>query len=124
MFSRLLQKREQPQPPLSIPSPQKIAETLWQTRGCRAKAARLLGVSLRWLTEQIQTNPALSEVLWEIEENIKDIAEEKLFQRIERGNLRAIEFYLSRKGKDRGYGEEKGENRTTLVNWVSVITSQ
>ena len=121
MFGRLLTVRDQQNHTPAIPSPQKIAKTLWETRGCKAKAAKLLGVSLRWLTEQVQSNPALQEVLWEIEETIKDTAEEKLFQRIERGNLRAIEFYLSRKAKDRGYGEEKADSKSVFVNWVSVV---
>lgn len=39
----------------------------------------------------------------EIEDELFDIVEEKLFDLIKKGEYRAIEFYLKTKGKNKGY---------------------
>ncbi len=41
-----------------------------------------------------------------VNESLLDMVEERLHQRLEYGDMRAIEFFLDRKGKTRGYQQE------------------
>lgn len=57
----------------------------------------------RWLKEDEEYAEAVSEQ----SETILDIAERKLLEKVEEGDLRAIMFLLKTKGKERGYDEKR-----------------
>jgi hypothetical protein len=78
--------------------------------GVYAQAARNLGVGpdgkpvSRWYVwDYVRREPELQRVVENISEARLDLAEHKLFEKIEQGVLPAINFYLTTKGKDRGY---------------------
>lgn len=87
-------------------SEEKYLAAIRQARGNRAIIAKLLGVNLSGVYERINKNPKLREACRVASEELKDIAETKLFELVEAGDFQAIKFYLSTQGRDRGYGEK------------------
>jgi len=55
----------------------------------------------------INTDPEFAEQVKNVDNIALDFAESKMFQGIEGGNTQLIKFYLSRKGKNRGYVERQ-----------------
>lgn len=65
--------------------------------------ARSLGCDRRTLSAYIKKR--FPDLITEMRESMLDVAEAKLLQNINSGNQNAIEFFLDRQGKDRGYGD-------------------
>lgn len=99
-----------PPPPLSsakqgnIPY-EAIIEALEKSNGLVTIAAKLLGVNFRTLVKYIQKNKKLQEHLYEIDEHMKDKVQNKLYEKIDKGDAGAMYFYLKCKAKDRGFIE-------------------
>ncbi len=55
-----------------------------------------------WLSSDVEFNERVNDVF----EGVLDLAEAKLIEKIERGDLTAIIFYLKTIGKKRGYVEK------------------
>jgi hypothetical protein len=53
-----------------------------------------------------QAEPWLKEAIFEATESTLDLAELSMRAAIECGNMKAIMWFLERKGRDRGYGKE------------------
>lgn len=87
---------------------QKVIEALAASAGIIAHAAKKLGYERPWLHTRIKKSPKLMEAYDQIKETNLDLAESKLLQAINNGELIAIFFYLKCKGKSRGY-IERGE---------------
>jgi transposase-like protein len=73
---------------------------------CEA-VCRKLGVTRRTLLKYRQRWPEVQEALDEEREAGLDYAENKLIQLVQSGDFRAIAFYLERKGRDRGWGQQQ-----------------
>ena len=71
--------------------------------------------------KRIQTNPSLKNTVEKITEEVKDIAEHELFNKIKKGDLRAITYFLDRRAKDRGYALKTEQD---ISGEVSVTHSQ
>ena len=82
-----------------------VAEALISTGGIRTNAALLLKCSPSTIKRYIDRSEALARIESEVVEHILDLAESKLVEAINDGNLTAIMFYLKTKGKHRGYTE-------------------
>lgn len=79
----------------ALPKSGGIWTTIAQRVGCNRHTAE----------KRILANPTLKQA-WKDEcEAVGDIAESKLIEAIEAGDLAAIKFYLSTKAKNRGYSE-------------------
>jgi len=78
-------------------------EALRRNAGIIALAARDLGVTRQALEQRIKRSRVLTEVVRDVEESTLDIAEAGLKQAIAKGDAASIRFYLSTKGKRRGY---------------------
>lgn len=97
-------------------SEQVILDAVKGSRGIISDIARKLGVS--WFTARnyIKHYPKAVEA-FEHEENAAiDFAQNKLFEKIEQGDLNAIEFFLSKKGRRKGWGSE-----AEALNWKGVL---
>lgn len=77
--------------------------------------AKELGCDRRTLSTYIKKN--MPDVIKDMREAMLDVAEAKLLQNINSGNENAIEYFLDKQGRDRGYGEKL----TVLPNAVPVI---
>ena len=82
-----------------------VAEALRSAGGIRSDAAALLKCSPSTIKRYIDRSEALATIAREVVEEVVDLAESKLVDAINDGNLTAIMFYLKTKGKDRGYSE-------------------
>ena len=71
--------------------------------------ARDLGVSRGNLYTYVREKMNLD--YKDVKESMLDIAEAKLMQNIADGNQNAIQFFLDRQGKSRGYGEKQQMDR-------------
>lgn len=82
-----------------------IEQVLRESKGMVFLASRQLGCSYNTIRAWVQRSPYLK-ALCEMEDGaVTDTAELKLYQAILNGEAWAIQYRLSRKGKDRGYGE-------------------
>jgi len=66
--------------------------------------AQKIGCNRNVLSKYIRAN--MPEVFSEMKESMKDLAESKLLENIKGGNENAIEYFLDRQARDRGYGEK------------------
>ena len=82
-----------------------VAEALRTTGGIRTNAALLLKCSPSTIKRYTDRSEVLASIESEVVEQILDLAESKLVDAINDGNLTAIMFYLKTKGKHRGYTE-------------------
>lgn len=87
------------------PDDEQIIQALRASSGLVALAASKLGVNRRTLYNWFQEDPELLEALHDVRESMKDLAEGKLLQQVQEGNLTAIIYYLKTQARDRGYQE-------------------
>ena len=83
----------------------RVAAALLEAHGVVAHAARLLGVTREHLSTYIGKHPDLQQVRDEARERLLDIAEEGLFEAVKKKRPWALQYVLSRLGKNRGYTE-------------------
>ena len=93
-----------------------VRRALLDAHGLKAVAARKLGVERITLNLFIERHPDLQELAYAIDEETIDFAESKLLQAINNGNVRAIIYYLTNKGKSRGYGKDTTTNVLVMNN--------
>lgn len=82
-----------------------IAEALKSAAGIRSGAAALLGCSPSTIKRYVDRSATLARIEKEVVEFTLDLAESRLLDAINDGNLTAVMFYLKTKGKNRGYSE-------------------
>jgi len=85
----------------------RFIEACKESGGIRSVIAKRLKVTRGAITLFLQKNPELEKYIDEADQEINDLAESKLFQKIQEGNMRAIQFRLQTKAKDRGYVERQ-----------------
>jgi len=85
---------------------------LTECKGMMFVAARRLGCDYHTMQRRVRQSKHLQAVITEQAGQVLDTAELKLFQAITTGDLGAIKYILSTKGKDRGY-IERVENRVS-----------
>jgi hypothetical protein len=90
----------------------KIIAALEATRGMVYAAARRLGCHPDTIHDRAKVSRKVKECMDFQNGIVKDVCESKLLEHIKAGNLKAIMFYLARKGRERGYGDtvERGGN--------------
>jgi hypothetical protein len=86
--------------------PAQIAAALRKSHGLVSVAARMLGCAVQTVYTHISKHEIVAQAMREASDEILDLAEGKLFQAINDGNLQAITFILKTKGRTRGYVEE------------------
>lgn len=90
----------------------RMISALAETLGNVSEACKDANISrqthYRWLKEDEE----YAKIIQEQSEVILDIAENKLLEKVQEGDMRAIMFILKTKGKERGYDEK----RTISIN--------
>lgn len=87
-----------------------IIEALKAAHGLIAVAARALGVDRRTIHNRASRSPAIRDALAEAREHIVELAEQRLFEKVDSGELPAVTFLLSRLARSKGYGDSLGIN--------------
>ncbi|TIP29395.1 MAG: hypothetical protein E5X67_07260 [Mesorhizobium sp.] len=82
---------------------ERVAKALTKTGAMVAETAKLLGVSRQSLYLFLQRYPELQQLRTEIEDEMLDEAEGHLATAVRNGDLDACMYYLSTKGKNRGF---------------------
>lgn len=83
----------------------KIIAAIKESKGLLTLAARKAGISYITVWRYTQDFPSVKQAVEEAKETMTDFAEGKLFEKISKGDITAIIFYLKTKGKSRGYIE-------------------
>lgn len=89
-------------------------------------AARKLGVDADTVHAAVKRWPELEVVLAECRESALDLAEDKLIEHIDAGNVTALIFFLKCQGKLRGYIERSeltGPNGAPLLDGVVSVSA-
>lgn len=74
--------------------------------GVVEEIAKRLGVTSRAVTKRKKEHPDFAEAVEEEANVVLGTAESELVKAIKKGNLKAIMWFLDRKGKERGYGKQ------------------
>ena len=93
-----------------------------KSRGLIALAARELGCPRSTIYRYIDRHPTVKKAVEEERDSLIDLAEQKLFEHVENGNLPAIMFVLKTIGKDRGYWEQRGEQKPSHFDDTIQVT--
>lgn len=103
--------------------PEEMASIIVEERGFVTRTARRMDISLGTVYNAIKRHKIVAEALDMAREKEKDNVEIKMYDRIDEGSDKLIQFYLSTMGKDRGYGvtthiknEQSGEIKIEYVN--------
>jgi len=101
---------------------EKFLEALREAKGNVSLACEISGIPRRTYYNWLKNEKFKSEVD-KISEEAIEFVENKLMERIEKGDLGAIIFFLKTKGKHRGWSERlevKHENQAPIINIVGV----
>ena len=82
-----------------------ILKALKASRGIVSAAARRMGMTRRQLTRRVKSSEKLKEARDDARAEFCDLAESKLVENVEAGNVPSVLFALKCLGKDRGYVE-------------------
>jgi hypothetical protein len=85
-----------------------VVIAITEERGLMSQTAKRLGVTYQVLNDYIKRREACAMALKEARESMGDVAEKKLFEQIEKGDVRCIMYYLSTVHRHRGYGMSRG----------------
>ena len=80
-----------------------VIEAIKRGRGVLASISKILKIQRREAEKLIDDSDVLQEEFKYQQQVIADFAEKKLIDKIERGNLPAIKFYLERMAANRGW---------------------
>lgn len=83
------------------------AQAITEAQGLISVAARRLGVSRSAVYNAVNRHKRVAEALQDARERTTDLAEGKLYSKINDGDITAIIFYLKTQGKTRGYVERQ-----------------
>ncbi len=84
-----------------------LADKLMETNGNIARTADFFNIRYTDLARLCDRKPTLRNTLVGERERLVDLAEEKLREKVNGGNLRAVMFTLKTVGKNRGYYERR-----------------
>jgi len=88
-------------------TPTDYIDAITEANGLISVAARRLGVTRGAVYKAMQNHPEITQAVEDARERTTDLAEAKLFQKINDGDNTAIIFYLKTQAKKRGYVERQ-----------------
>ena len=83
---------------------QAILSAIYRHAGVISLVARELGTSRQNIHQRIKASPELQAAVAEAEDELLDVAEGHVARLIRQGDRATVVWYLSRKGRSRGYG--------------------
>lgn len=90
-----------------MPTPEEYTNAILEAQGLISVAARRLGVTRSAIYEAAKNHEVIRSAINDARERTTDLAEGKLFQKINEGDNTAIIFYLKTQAKQRGYVERQ-----------------
>jgi len=101
---------------------QEIQEAIPKTHGVKKYLAEKLNVDRQTIYRYFDRYPDLEEASQEYLDSVSDVAEHHLIEAVKAGNSWAVRYWLSTRGKHRGY-TTKSEAMFNSSNPMQVITS-
>jgi hypothetical protein len=83
-----------------------VIEALQNTHGIITQAANKLGIGRSCLRNRINAHPELYKIMMEAREEIIDLAESVMIQKLQSGDANMAQFVLRTLGANRGYIDE------------------
>lgn len=111
-------------------STDEVRDAIHKNRGLLTYVAQDLGVRKSHVRAFINRKTSLMTELNEARESFLDVAEKKLFEKIEAGEHWAIVYYLSTQGKSRGYISPNsktgniGDTNNITVTTFNIVSAQ
>jgi hypothetical protein len=84
--------------------PKKVCSAIAKAHGSLTKVCEFFRIPRSTMIRYLERNEICREALDHAREDMGDIAESKLFEHIESGDIRCLLFYLSTVHRQRGYG--------------------
>ena len=85
----------------------KLVET-YRRKGCNISATcEALGISRETFYEWCDKFPHIKQGIEAAQESLVDYADTKLMEKVQEGNMQALQFFLKAKGKKRGFDESR-----------------
>jgi hypothetical protein len=105
----------------------RVLEAIKDSGGIKKNICAKLAVHRTTLDEWIAGNEAIAEAYRDEKEKLKDLADERLVEQIQMGNLGAIIWYQKTQCRDRGYSERvetahSGEVSVTVTPDLSKLS--
>lgn len=97
---------------------EKFLEALSKHRGNRSEARKATNTTQYQMYAWLANDPDFKERITHIEDEILDFVEDRLLDSCALLDVGAIKFYLSRKGKKRGWADESiksDDDKTTII---------
>lgn len=122
MENKIIEKKKNGRPKKITEKKFKIA--VQDSQGIKAVIAKRLGCTWVCVNNYVKSNPFAQKLLDEESEVVLDMAESVVFNAIQNGDERVAEWYLQKKGKNRGYcdnvgiqvkGNENAVNDNTII---------
>jgi len=122
MENKIIEKKKNGRPKKITEKKFKIA--VQDSQGIKAVIAKRLGCTWVCVNNYVKSNPYAQKLLDEESEVVLDMAESVVFNAIQNGDERVAEWYLQKKGKNRGYcdnvgiqvkGNENAVNDNTII---------
>jgi hypothetical protein len=104
-----------------------VCKTIVEERGLISRIAEKLGTTRAKVKAFIVNHDKCAKILKENREALGDLAEKKLYELIEKGEYKAIVFYLTVMCKDRGFvlptgiSPISGDTNTMTVNTINIL---
>lgn len=99
-----------------------IKDAIIKAKGYVTRAAKKLKRSPDMIYQRMASSPELRAVLAAVREERLDNAESRLDARINRGDVRAICYYLDAQGRRRGYGRQLVEDPEPQEKSIESLT--
>ena len=97
---------------------QQFIDAIPSTGGIVTAIARKVGCAWNTAKKYIDTYPTVQRAYQDECESILDLAEAKVISAIKGGDSQMIRYYLSTKGKRRGYSEKVETEQRIVVEWA------
>lgn len=107
-----------------MPTAKEYVDAIREANGLVTVAARRLGVDRSAIYKARDRHATVKQALEDARERTTDLAEGKLFQQINEGNMTAIIFYLKTQAKHRGYVERQERHTVAKVDVGSLSDDQ
>jgi hypothetical protein len=86
-------------------SAEQVIEAIRKSRGLLSVVAHRLGCTRQTVENYVKRYPTVDRAVKEERQKVIDVAEGKLFEKLQSGESWAIQFILKTLGKERGYTE-------------------
>jgi predicted transcriptional regulator len=98
-----------------------IIAAVRKNKGILTLVARELGCTRQTVHNYVKRYPTIAAAVQEERDSLLDLAEGKLFEQVNKGNMTAIIFTLKTLGKHRGYIERRDVDVTTGGEPLNII---